>query len=88
MAVTAVLTPVLQKAEKVDFTKRLEAATKELYFLTIQSKLETFNLNAFLYVLKRHLCEEKYKREIPLALYIRLEYSIILMCLVQAVFFY
>ena len=40
-----------------------------------QGELEAFHLNAFLYVLKKHLCEEKNKREIPLALYIRLEYS-------------
>ena len=32
MAATVVLTPVLQKGENVDFTKRLEAATKELEF--------------------------------------------------------
>ena len=41
----------------------------------ILSQLETFHLNAFLYVLKKYLCEERNEREIPLALYIRLEYS-------------
>ena len=40
-----------------------------------QSQLEAFHLNAFLYVLIKHVCEEKNEREIPLALYIRLEYS-------------
>ena len=43
-------------------------------FLKIQSQLEAFHLDAFLYVLKRHLCQEKNEREIPLALYIRFEY--------------
>ena len=53
MAITVLLTPVLQKAEKnVDFTKRLEAATKEIKFCKIHSQLEAIHLNAFLYVLK------------------------------------
>ena len=44
-------------------------------FEKIQSQLEAFYLNAFLYVLKKHLCEGKNELEIPFALYIRLEYS-------------
>ena len=40
-----------------------------------QSQLEAFHLNAFLYVLKKHLCEEINERKIPLVLYIRLEYK-------------
>ena len=39
------------------------------------SQLEELHLNAFLYVLKKHLCEGKNEREIPLAIYIRLENS-------------
>ena len=67
MAVTVVLTvlPCCKKLKNVDFTKRLEAATKERLFLKIQSQLETFHLNTFLYVLKKHLCKEKNEREIP-----------------------
>ena len=60
MAVTEVLTPVLQKAEKHRFYQE----TGGLYEGTIihekiQSQLETFQLNAFLYTLKKHVCEEK-----------------------------
>ena len=43
-------------------------------FEKIQPLLLAFYLNAFLYVLKRHLCEEKNERKIPLALYVRLQY--------------
>ena len=45
-------------------------------FEKIQAQLEAFNLNAFLYVLKKYLCEEKNESKIPLALYIRLEYIV------------
>ena len=68
------LLPCCKKLKNVDFTKRLEAATKKLKFWKIQSLLEAFDLNVFLYVLKKHLCEDKNEREIPFALYIRLEY--------------
>ena len=74
MAVTVVLTPVLQKAEKCRFYQEIGGCYKGTIILKIQSQLETFHLNVFLYVLKKHLCEERNEREIPLALYIRLEY--------------
>ena len=77
MAVTVVLTPVLQKAEKCRFYQEIGGCYKGTIILKIQSQLETFHLNAFLYVLKKHSCEERNEREIPLALYIRLEYSLI-----------
>ena len=38
-------------------------------------KLLWSHIIEFLYVLKKHLCEEKNEREISLALYVRLEYS-------------
>ena len=49
---------VAKSLKNVDFTKRLEAATKALYICKIQSQLEAFLLNAFSYVLKNLLCEE------------------------------
>ena len=76
MAVTVVLTPVLQKAEKCRFYQENGGCFKGTIILEKnQSQLEAFHLYAFLYVLKKHLCEEKNEREIPLALYIRLEYN-------------
>ena len=38
--------------------------------------LSRFRLNAILFVLEYFSCEEKNERQIPLALYIRLEYSV------------
>ena len=75
MAVTTVLTAVSQKLKNVNFTKRLEAATNDLLYCKIQSQLGQFRLNAFLYTSEQPLCLERNEREIPLALYIRLEYS-------------
>ena len=76
MAVTVVLTPVLQNPEKCRFYQEIGGCYKGTIILKIQSQLEAFHLNAFLYVLKKHLCDEKNELEIPLALYIRLEYSL------------
>ena len=60
MAVTVVLTPVLQKAEKCRFNQDIEGCYQGTMILTKnQFQLEAFHLNAFLYVLKKHLCEEK-----------------------------
>ena len=60
MDVTVVLTPVLQKAEKCRFYQEIGGCYKGTIILKkIQSQLEGFHLNAFLYVLKKHLCEEK-----------------------------
>ena len=76
MAVTVVLTPVLQKAEKCRFYQEIGGCYKGTIILKKnQSQLEAFRLNAFLYVLKKHLCKEKNECEIPLALYIRLKYN-------------
>ena len=62
--------------KNVDFTKILEAATKDLiFFCKIQFQLGNFRLSAFLYVLEQSLCLEGNEYEIPLALYIHLEYS-------------
>ena len=70
MAVTVVLTPVLQKAEKCRFYQEIGGRYKRTIILKNSVLIKTFHLNAFLYVLKKHLCEER----IPLALYIRLEF--------------
>ena len=77
MAFTVVIAPVLQKAEKCRFYQEIggKDKDKETIILKIQSQSEAFHLNAFLYVLKKHLCEEKNEREIRLAIYIRLEYN-------------
>ena len=74
MAVTVVLTPVLQKAEKCRFSQEIGGCYKGTIILKNSFPIRSIPLNAFLYVLKKHLCEEKNKRKIPLALYIRLEY--------------
>ena len=75
MAVTVVLAPMLQNAEKCRFYQEIGGCYKGTIIFKIQSQLEAFHLNAFLHVLKNHLCEETNYREFPLALYIRLEYS-------------
>ena len=75
MAVTVVLTPVLQKPEKCRFYQEIGGCYKGTIILKNAVPVtEAFHLNAFLYVLKKHFCNEKNKHEIPLALYIRLEY--------------
>ena len=59
MAITVVLTPVLQKAEKTPILPRDWRLFQRNYnFEKNQSQLEAFHLNAFLNVLKKHLCEE------------------------------
>ena len=59
MAVTVVLSPVLQKAEKCRFYQEIGGCYKGTIILKNQSQLEAFHLNAFSYVLKKHLFEEK-----------------------------
>ena len=54
-AVTVVLTPVLQKAEKCRFYQEVGGCYKGTIILKIQSQLEAFHLNSFLYVLKKAL---------------------------------
>ena len=60
MAVKVVITPVLQKAEKCRFYQEIWGCYK------IRSQIEAFHLNAFLYVLTKHLCEEKINAEFHL----------------------
>ena len=73
MAVMGII--VLQKAENCKFSKRLEAASIEFDFYKVQCWLSRSCLNTFLYVLEHFSCNEENERTIPLALYIRLEYS-------------
>ena len=60
MTATVVLIPLFQKAEKCGFYQEIGGCSKGTIICKIQFQLEAFDLNAFLYVLKKHLCEEKY----------------------------
>ena len=75
MAVTVEPTPVFYKAETCLFYQEIGCCYKGTIILKNSVPIRSIHLNAFLYVLKKHLCEEKNEHEIPLALYIRLEYS-------------
>ena len=75
MAVTVVLTPVLQKAEICRFYQEIGGCYKGTLILKKSVPIRSISFKCILYVLKKHLCEEKKEREIPLALCIRLEYS-------------
>ena len=69
MAVTVVLTPVLQKAEKCRFYQEIGGCYKGTIIFKNSVPIRS--------ILKKHLCEEKNEREIPLPLYIRLEYRFV-----------
>ena len=75
MAVTVVLTPVLQKAEKCRFYQEIGGCYKGTIILKNSVQIRSIPFKCIFVCLKKHLCEEKNEREIPLALYIRLEYS-------------
>ena len=77
MAVTVVLTPVLQKAEKCRFYQEIGGCYKGTIILKNPVPIRNIPFKCILYVLKKHLCEERNEREIRLALYIRLEYSLL-----------
>ena len=60
MAVSGIITPVLQKAEKTaNFPKRLEAVSIEFDFHKFQFKLSRSRFNAFLYVLEHFHARRK-----------------------------
>ena len=59
MAVTVVLTPVLQKAEKRRFYQDIGGCYNGTIILKNSVLIRRIPFNIFLYVLKKHLCEEK-----------------------------
>ena len=74
MAVTVVLTPVLQKTEKCRFYQEIGGCYKGTIIFKNSFPIRSIPFECILYVLKKHFSEEKNEREIPLALYIRLEF--------------
>ena len=75
MAVTEVLTPVLQKAEKCRFYKEIGGCYKGTIILKNSVPIRSIAIKCIFVCLQKALMREKNEREIPLALYIRLEYS-------------
>ena len=76
MAVTVVLTPVLQKAEKCRFYQEIGGCYKETIILKNSVPIRSISFKCiFVRLEKALICEEKNEREIPLALYIGLEFS-------------
>ena len=75
LAVTFTLTPVLQKVKNNKFSKILEAVSIEFVFYKILCLLSRSRLNAILFLLEHFSCEEENERQIPLVLYMRLEFS-------------
>ena len=59
MAVTVVLTPVLQKAEKCRFYQEIGGCYKGTIILKNSVPVRRIPFKCILYVLKKHLCEEK-----------------------------
>ena len=76
MAVTVVLTPVLQKAEKCRVYQEIGGCYKETIILKKSVPIRSIPFKCILVRLEKALMQGKNEREIPLALYIRLEYSI------------
>ena len=76
MAVTAVLTPVLQKAEKCRFYQDIEGCYQGTMILKKSVPTRSIPFICIFVRLEKALYEEKNEREIPLALYIRLGYSV------------
>ena len=74
MAVTVVLTPVLQKAEKCRFYQEIGGCYKGTIILKNSVPIRCIPFKCIFVRLEKHLCEEKNEREIPLALYICSEY--------------
>ena len=59
------------------FPKRSGAATKGLVYCEFWFQVAFFNLNTALYFLALYVCVEKNNLKISLALYIRLEFSLV-----------
>ena len=76
MAVTVVLTPVLQKAEKCRFYQEIGGCYKGTIILKNSVPIRSIPFKCIFVRLEKALMRGKNEREIPLALYIRLEYSL------------
>ena len=75
MSVTVVLTPVLQKAEKCRFYQEIGGCYKGTIILKNSFPIRSIPFKCIFVRLEKALMRGKNEREIPLALYIRLEYS-------------
>ena len=75
MAVTEVLTPVLQKAEKCRFYQEIGGCYKGTIILKNSAPIRSIPFKCIFVRLEKTLMRGKKDREIPLALCIRLEYS-------------
>ena len=74
MAVTVVLTPVLLKAEKCRFYQEIGGCFKGTIILKNSVPIRSIPFKCNFVRLEKALMRGKNRREIPLALYIRLEY--------------
>ena len=74
MAVTVVLTPVLQKAEKCRFYQEIGGCYKGTIILKNSVPIRNIPFKCSFVHLEKARMRGKNEREIPLALYIRLEY--------------
>ena len=74
MVVTVELTPVLQKAEKCRFYQEIGGCYKGTMIMKNSVQIRSIPFNCIFVRLEKKLMREKNERQIPLALYIRLEY--------------
>ena len=74
MAVTVVLTPVLQKAEKCRFYLEIGGCYKGTIILKNSIPIRSIPFKCIFARLEKALMRGKNEGEIPLALYIRLQY--------------
>ena len=74
MAVSVELTPVLQKAEKCRFYQEIGGCYKGTIILNNSVPIRGIPSKCIFVRLEKALMRGKNEREIPLALYIRLEY--------------
>ena len=74
MAVTLVLTPVLQKAEKCRFYQEIGGCYKGTIILRNSVSIRSIPFKCIFVRVEKSLMQGKNERKIPLALYIRLEY--------------
>ena len=75
MAFTVELTPVLQKAEKCRFYQEIGGCYKGTIILKNSAPIRSIPFKCIFVRFEKALMRGKNEREIPLALYIRLEYS-------------
>ena len=75
MAVTVVLTPVLQKAEKCRFYQEIGGCNKGTIILKNSVPIRSIPFKCIFVRLEKALMRGKNERKIPLALYIRLDGS-------------